>query len=513
MEDSEKRSPLGKHGSATEQRANKLDVQPSNPEHLARLLDFAREILEVCDSLAIEPVASGSLAVLLYTKDPAIEIHDIDLSCSENDFPHLLTALAARGIAASVTDWHVLQARRDDLKVEFDSREYWMTDVPEDYEIARVGGFELKIVSRRVLVELYRRGLEATADSGEAANPQKQRSIRDKLTRLQGSSGPELRMRGGVPPRLPEGQSEQELQTLADDLGGRFPEVRPIAPLTLVGSGFESVVIETASGVVFKVARDPQTGSSFRFERALLNELATSLPVALPAPQWQAFDLPSAPYGVSGYRKLSGTPLEAEQLTGARAQALSKEIAGFLVALHRVRPADLDMPIPRSDPRLLLTQEFCGSVRSILSSHATRAERRVLVDWFVRAPRELSSSRPPVVTHGDLWYENLLVEPGPRLSGVLDWSGVALSEPARDIAPLTYNGAELLTATIDVYADATGQDATELRTKAHAFLLLRELIGLHWAERNDQSELPDAINKVLQLLQLRQAGSASARSG
>jgi hypothetical protein len=167
-----------------EEQTIRLDIQPRNREYFARLLEFTRDILGVCESLQIEPVASGSLAVLLYTKDQGIEVHDIDLSCSESDFPRLLAALAGQGIAGSVTEWHVLQARRDDLKVEFDSREYWMKDLPERYVVAQVADLQIKVVNKGTLVELYRRGLEATADSGEAANPQKQESIRDKLTRL-----------------------------------------------------------------------------------------------------------------------------------------------------------------------------------------------------------------------------------------------------------------------------------------------------------------------------------------
>jgi hypothetical protein len=162
----------------------RLDVDPRNREHFAQLLEFTREIVAICESIGIEPVASGSLAVLFHTKDQEIEVHDVDLSCPESDFPRLLAALAERGIAGSVTEWHVLQARRNDLKVEFDSQEYWMQDLPEDHVIAEVAGVTLKVVGRAALVELYRRGLNATAGSTEAAELEKQLSIRDKLTRL-----------------------------------------------------------------------------------------------------------------------------------------------------------------------------------------------------------------------------------------------------------------------------------------------------------------------------------------
>jgi hypothetical protein len=294
---------------------------------------------------------------------------------------------------------------------------------------------------------------------------------------------------------------EPDLQTLANDLAPRFPELEPVAPLTVLGSGFGNLVVETASGVVFRVARDPATGARFRVEWTLLRELSGSLPLALPVPQWQAFDLPIAPHGISGYRKLPGDPLDGTRLSGVRARALAEQVAEFLVALHGFQPSGLATVLPRFDARQHLTHEFHASVRTALAPHVAQRELRALENWFAAAPTRLGSSGQSVITHGDLWFENLLVQPGPRLSAVLDWSAVALSEPARDLAPLTYNGEEFLAATTRAYAETTGRDAEALSSQVGAFLMLRELIGLDWAERQDVSELPDSIGKVVSLLQ------------
>jgi hypothetical protein len=160
-----------------------LRASPRNREHFARLIDFTREVLSVCESLGIEPVASGSLVVLLYTQDETIEVKDIDLSCSESDFDRLAAGLSGRGINASVTDWQVLQARRDDLKVEFDSREYWMRGLLEEHAPASVDGLHVKVVSKEALIELYERGLAAMSEDDESTAA-KRRSICDRLRRL-----------------------------------------------------------------------------------------------------------------------------------------------------------------------------------------------------------------------------------------------------------------------------------------------------------------------------------------
>lgn len=296
---------------------------------------------------------------------------------------------------------------------------------------------------------------------------------------------------------------ELDLGKLVHELAARFPEVRPIAPLEVLGSGFGNLVLETASGVVFRIARDSATGARFRLEQALLTELADRLRVALPVPQWQAFDLSAAPHGASGHRKLRGAPLDSAPLAGARARRLGGQIAELLVAVHRIRPTELATPLPTLEPGRVLTDDFTASVRAALVLDATDEDIRALDEWLAKAPQALAVSGRPVLTHGDLWYENLLVEAGPRLTGVLDWSAAAFSEPARDLAPLAYNGEKLVAATAGAYAVATGGDAEELRARAADFLLLRELLGLYQAARHDPAELADAKEKVLSLLRRR----------
>lgn len=140
-----------------------------NREHLSRLLDFYEEILAVCRHQVIMPVLSGSLAVFGYTGSQNMAINDIDLACSELAFPSLMQALEVRGLACTLKEWRVLQARRDELKIEFDSLEYWLKGLPPEYETLVVDGHIFTVVSFSSLKELYRRGVEATADQGDGA--------------------------------------------------------------------------------------------------------------------------------------------------------------------------------------------------------------------------------------------------------------------------------------------------------------------------------------------------------
>jgi len=160
------------------------DARPENKEHFSRLLRFCKEVIAICNNLNIAPVLNGSLAVFGYTQSQAMRVNDIDLACSELEFPRLSRALDAEGIAHEVKAWHVLQARRDNLKVEFDSMEYWMSDLPEDYDTLMIGGCAFKVVGLSSLRELYRRGLEATAGQSDEVSRAKYLALAEKYEAL-----------------------------------------------------------------------------------------------------------------------------------------------------------------------------------------------------------------------------------------------------------------------------------------------------------------------------------------
>jgi hypothetical protein len=136
---------------------------PRNKDHFTRLAIFAREILDICKNLNITPILDGSLAVFAHTKNPDMDVNDIDLSCSEAEFPKLIIALESRGISYQLREWHVLQITQGDLKIELGSQEYWLKDLAIDLDTLQTDGYAVKILSLNSLKELYRRGMDDRA--------------------------------------------------------------------------------------------------------------------------------------------------------------------------------------------------------------------------------------------------------------------------------------------------------------------------------------------------------------
>ncbi len=154
--------------------------RPQNSEYFSRLLAFYQDIIPVCHDLHITPLLTGSLAVFGYTRNPMMRVNDIDLACSESVFPRLSCALAAQGMESEVKAWHVLQVRKDDLKVEFDSIEYWFAGVPADYDTLIIDEYVFNVVGLSSLQELYRRGLAEVARQRDPVSRAKYAAIAEK---------------------------------------------------------------------------------------------------------------------------------------------------------------------------------------------------------------------------------------------------------------------------------------------------------------------------------------------
>ena len=139
---------------------------PSNKEPFIRLVDFCKEIIDIYDDQNIEPIVYGSLAVFVYTKNPKMNVNDIDMLIGEKDFAKIIKVLKERKIKYNHDEtWHVLQILKDDLKIEFDSIEFWQKDLPQDSQELDFYGKTIKILSLDTLKNIYKKASEVSQDN------------------------------------------------------------------------------------------------------------------------------------------------------------------------------------------------------------------------------------------------------------------------------------------------------------------------------------------------------------
>ena len=127
----------------------------------------------------------GSLAVFAYTKNQEMSVNDVDLSCSETEFPKIISALEEKRINYRVREWHVIQVLKDDLKIELGSTEYWYKDLPIDREILQIDDYKITMLSLNSLRAFYRQAMEDRAKKTDANEKIKYEALKAKYEMLE----------------------------------------------------------------------------------------------------------------------------------------------------------------------------------------------------------------------------------------------------------------------------------------------------------------------------------------
>ena len=242
-----------------------------------------------------------------------------------------------------------------------------------------------------------------------------------------------------------------EVAELLREFGLPAPDAAAIRPL---GSGLQNTAYLAGDLVVRSRLPTPGTvgsaaGSAIAREHRLLDVVAGVSPLRVPEPL--ALD-PAR--GVLVYRLLPGRPLlgVAAAAPPESLSAIGGQLGGFLRALHGM---DLDLVAGLVDLDLPGTDEWrteaIEDYRAI-GDHLTAAQRRAVERFLTADPPdlELTGRRDQpvadpgapmpaaplpsgvVFSHNDLGSEHVLVDTGWSVTGIIDWTDAALTDPAVD---------------------------------------------------------------------------------
>lgn len=279
-----------------------------------------------------------------------------------------------------------------------------------------------------------------------------------------------------------------------------FPELGPITPLRVLGTGFRSVAVATAEGQVFRIARNAAAAAGYAKEQRLLPALRAQLPLPIPDPQWWAGPSAAFPFGVIGYPLLPGRPLAPADLTRGHRARLAADLAAFLRALHRVPLAEVaEQGLPMPADHAARWKEMQARTLPVVQAALRADEAAAVTHWWARLLADpLMPSYRPVLQHGDLWYENILVdEGGTRLTGVVDFEDAAGGDPAQDFATLLHLGEAFAAEAIAAYQAAGGALDPTFAYRLRRLWELREFGGLDFAIGTaDAAEIADALAKL-----------------
>jgi len=113
-----------------------------------------------------------------------MDVNDIDTSVPEAEFPRLIKILEEKEISYKLQAWHVLQVLKGDLKIELGSAEYYLENLPKDYQALQIGDYRIKVLSLSTLREFYKRSMEARAEGTEENDKIKYERLKVKYEAL-----------------------------------------------------------------------------------------------------------------------------------------------------------------------------------------------------------------------------------------------------------------------------------------------------------------------------------------
>ncbi|UOQ44887.1 phosphotransferase [Halobacillus salinarum] len=266
----------------------------------------------------------------------------------------------------------------------------------------------------------------------------------------------------------------------------------------VLGTGFGSIVIEGNEEIIYRIARNVETAKQYEKEVEILPIITNDLDINIPIPIWYKINTPSVPSGIMAYKKIKGYSMSNELSEGNKTK-LAKEIAGFMIDLHQIPIENLIMNknLKNKYDRESLTMLRKNTIE-VLEHQLSEEEHRTIKIWWddVLSDHTLFNYQP-ILCHGDMWYENILVnENQSSVVGVIDFSNMMIGDPAIDLAPQLYLGHEFYERVLKEYTNVFGNEK-EIRKRVHFHMKIRELSGLQYVIHNQLfDEYYDSISKI-----------------
>ena len=207
-------------------------------------------------------------------------------------------------------------------------------------------------------------------------------------------------------------------------LAAQFPEwaALPIEPVP--SSGTDNALYRLGTDMVVRLPRIHWALGGVEKDSRWLSTLAPLLPVEIPVPLAKGAPAEGYPWDWGIYPWLEG---ENPTVDNIDACSLARDIAGFIRALHRIDLAG--GPSARRGAPLDVQDEEARAALVALRGTIDTEAATAAWDAALEAP---PWPGPPLWVHGDLLPGNLLLRAG-RLSGVIDWNGVGVGDPACDL--------------------------------------------------------------------------------
>ena len=242
-------------------------------------------------------------------------------------------------------------------------------------------------------------------------------------------------------------------------VAAQFPELRPVEAAFL-GDGCDSSAFLINGRWLFRFPKRADVEQQLLLEQRILPRLAAHAPLPIPEYRFLGHPSPAFLFHFGGYPRLPGTP--AIRLAQAATASLARDVGRFLSWLHAVPARDLaDVPIPSQDLGGLIDEVRADALGDfpLLGSVTTDAPLDEWYAYLTAPPPTACGPGEAVLLHNDFAAEHVLVDEAGAVTGVIDWSDLALGDRSIDFAGVLHWGGRPLLEAVRPHYDGALDDA------------------------------------------------------
>ena len=213
-------------------------------------------------------------------------------------------------------------------------------------------------------------------------------------------------------------------------LSSQFPQWANLAIKPVDSAGTDNAIFRLGKEMSVRLPRIDWAQGQVDKEHEWLPRLAPHLPLSIPTPVFKGKPSLGYPYNWSVYRWLEGNNTSIDQISDPCQTAT--ELAQFITALQQIDTTGGPLAEEHNlrgvslKNRDRITREAIANLKGMIDTNAALAvweEALQASEW----------NHQPVWFHGDLLIGNILFDRG-RLSGVIDFGGLGVGDPACDLA-------------------------------------------------------------------------------
>ena len=257
-----------------------------------------------------------------------------------------------------------------------------------------------------------------------------------------------------------------------------FPNIG-VNKIVKIGEGTGNVAYEVNNHLIF------------RFPKGLANQVRLSKEVTLqpllkvystlPYPEFKY--LP-ADNSFVGYQKLQGAPLIHELATFSSWNIFAEQIGNFLNQLHSIPQNQVNNFNPLIEDKSFSDWQAQGLPFYEKTKYLIPMRHYSSIEVFFNSkPQNQISNK--VLCHNDLGIEHILVADG-KVTGVIDWGGVALTDPSCDFARIYRDvGPKILDMVLSKY-DTSSEVKVQLRERAVFYGKCLIFEDLYYGSKDDE---------------------------